>query len=102
MGIATTLIIVRDRQNLQDPNTHSLIALTIVTKLLLTARNGAFHFISGSGNASTLTFVSARKVFSGLFRKSDSRALYPSLPASGTNNVPRIGQVSVKVSTTTG
>src|SRR4030095_9833416 len=54
---------------------HSLSAHTIVTTRLLTARNGASHFSSGSGNASTLTAVNARKCLSGLFRKSERREL---------------------------
>lgn len=52
-----------------------LSARTIVTTLLLTAKNGAFHFMSGSGSTSTQTLVNARKVFSGLFKKSDNLAL---------------------------
>src|SRR5512143_3218018 len=69
---------------------HSLMARTNVTTFLLTARNDACHFTSGSGNASTETFVRARKGFSGLLRKSDSRELYTPAPANGTNNVPVI------------
>src|SRR5262245_7163207 len=54
---------------------YSLIARTIVTTVLLTARKGASHFRSGSGSASTWTLVIAKNAFSGLLRKSDNRAL---------------------------
>ena len=46
-------------------SSYSLSARTIVTTLLLTAKNGASHFMSGSGSTSTQTLVNARKVFSG-------------------------------------
>jgi len=48
---------------------YSLIALTIITTLLLTARNGAFHLMSGSGSASTLTELNARKCLSGFVQE---------------------------------
>jgi hypothetical protein len=56
-------------------SSYSLSARTIVTTLLLTAKNGASHFMSGSGSTSTQTLVNAREVFSGLFKKSDTLAL---------------------------
>ena len=61
---------------------YSLIALTIVTTLLLMliARNGASHFISGSGNTSTKALVIAKNCLSGLFNKSDRREWYAPSP----------------------